>query len=206
MSVRIIVDSTADLTPAVKARLTQVPLTVHFGEEDYIDGVTITHKEFYEKLVECDTLPTTSQATPFAFSEVFQQTLDAGEDAVVITQSGSVQEALYKQYVNGACKEFKLVANMTDAYLAVSEGKADVCICSIASADLYAEANGGLTTPDFLFEVDPSMNGTCVAMPMDGTESLAQVVNECIAELNAEGKIEAWNEEYKAMATSLGIE
>lgn len=88
--VRIIVDSTADLTPAVKARLTQVPLTVHFGEEDYIDGVTITHKEFYEKLVECDTLPTTSQATPFAFSEVFQQTLDAGEDAVVITLSSAL--------------------------------------------------------------------------------------------------------------------
>ena len=88
--VRIIVDSTADLTPAVKARLTQVPLTVHFGEEDYIDGVTITHKEFYEKLVECDTLPTTSQATPFAFSEVFQQTLDAGEDAVVVTLSSAL--------------------------------------------------------------------------------------------------------------------
>ena len=47
-------------------------------------------------------------------------------DAVVITQSGSVQEALYNQYVGGACKEFKLVANMTDAYLAVAEGKADV--------------------------------------------------------------------------------
>ena len=128
------------------------------------------------------------------------------KDAVVITQSGSVQEALYKQYVNGACKEFKLVANMTDAYLAVSEGKADVCICSIVSADLYAEANGGLTTPDFLFDVDPSMNGTCIAMPMEGTESLAQVVNECITELNAQGKIEAWNQEYKALASSLGIE
>ena len=127
------------------------------------------------------------------------------KDAVVITQSGSVQESLYNQNVK-ACKEFKLVANMTDAYLAVSEGKADVCICSIVSADLYAEANGGLTTPDFLFDVDPSMNGTCIAMPMEGTESLAQVVNECIAELNAQGKIEAWNQEYKALASSLGIE
>ena len=52
---------------------------------------------------------------------------------MVITQSGSVQEALYNQYINGACKEFKLVANMTDGYLAVAEGKADVCICSTAS-------------------------------------------------------------------------
>ena len=45
--------------------------------------------------------------------------LESLQDAVVITQSGSVQEALYNQYVNGACKEFKLVANMTDGYLAV---------------------------------------------------------------------------------------
>ena len=67
--VRIIVDSTADLTPDVKSRLTVVPLTIHFGEEQYVDGVTITHKEFYEKLIECDTLPTTSQATPFNFAE-----------------------------------------------------------------------------------------------------------------------------------------
>ena len=50
------------------------------------------------------------------------------------------------------------------------------------------------------------MNGTCIAMPMEGTESLAQVVNECIAELNAQGKIEAWDQEYKALASSLGIE
>ena len=114
--------------------------------------------------------------------------LDSLKDAVVITQSGSVQEALYNQYINGACKEFKLVANMTDGYLAVAEGKADVCICSTASAQLYADANGGMSIPDYRFEVDPNMNGTCVAMPMEGTESLAELVNQCIAELKENGQ------------------
>ena len=64
MSVRIIIDSTADMMPAVKARCLVVPLTVHFGDEEYIDGVTINHREFYEKLVETDVMPTTSQANP----------------------------------------------------------------------------------------------------------------------------------------------
>ena len=128
------------------------------------------------------------------------------KDAVVITQSGSVQEALYNQYVNGACKEFKLVANMTDGYLAVSEGKADVCICSTASASLYAQANGGLDIPDFRFEVDPNMNGVCVAMPTEGTESLAELINQCIAELNESGKPEEWYSQYEAAAAELGIE
>ena len=126
------------------------------------------------------------------------------KDAVVITQSGSVQESLYNQNVK-ACKEFKLVANMTDGYLAVAEGKADVCICSTDSAQLYADANGGLAVPEFRFEVDPNMNGTVVAMPLKGSESLLEVVNEAIAELNAQGKIDQWNEEYTAYAAQLGI-
>ena len=132
--------------------------------------------------------------------------IDSLKDAVVITQSGSVQEALYNQYVNGACKEFKLVANMTDGYLAVAEGKADVCICSTASASLYAQANGGLDIPDFRFEVDPNMNGVCVAMPTEGTESLAELINQCIAELNESGKPEEWYSQYEAAAAELGIE
>ena len=132
--------------------------------------------------------------------------IDSLKDAVVITQSGSVQEALYNQYVNGACKDFKLVANMTDGYLAVSEGKADVCICSTASASLYAQANGGLAIPDFRFDVDPNMNGVCVAMPTEGTESLAELINQCIAELNSSGKPEEWYSQYEAAAAELGIE
>ena len=132
--------------------------------------------------------------------------IDSLKDAVVITQSGSVQEALYNQYVNGACKEFKLVANMTDGYLAVAEGKADVCICSTASASLYAQANGGLAIPDFRFDVDPNMNGVCVAMPTEGTESLAELINQCIAELNESGKPEEWYSQYEAAAAELGIE
>ena len=96
--VRILVDSTADLTPEVRSRLTVVPLTIHFGEEQYIDGVTITHKAFYEKLIECDTLPTTSQATPFDFMEHFEKAVAAGEDVVAITLSsklsGTFQSAM----------------------------------------------------------------------------------------------------------------
>ena len=89
MNTRIIVDSTADLMPNFKSRVYTVPLTVHFGDEEFIDGVTIDHKTFYEKLIESDVLPTTSQATPDAFIKEFQKAKDAGESAVVITLSSS---------------------------------------------------------------------------------------------------------------------
>ena len=98
MKTRIIVDSTADLMPEYKSRVSVVPLTVHFGEEEYIDGVTIDHKTFYEKLIESDVLPSTSQATPDAFMKEFEKAKTAGEVAVVITLaskfSGTYQSAM----------------------------------------------------------------------------------------------------------------
>ncbi len=87
MKTRIIVDSTADLMPEYKERVKIVPLTVHFGEQEYIDGVTIDRKTFYEKLVESDVLPTTSQATPDTFMKEFDKVKEAGDSAVVITIS-----------------------------------------------------------------------------------------------------------------------
>ena len=87
MGIRIIVDSTADLTPEFKDRVHVVPLTLNFGTEEYIDGVTIDHKTFYEKLIESDVLPTTSQATPNAFMKEFDKAKEACDSAVVITLS-----------------------------------------------------------------------------------------------------------------------
>lgn len=98
MSVRIIVDSTADMIPELKARCLVVPLTVHFGSEEYIDGITISHEQFYEKLVETDVMPSTSQANPETFQKYFEEVTAAGDSAVVITLtadlSGTCQSAM----------------------------------------------------------------------------------------------------------------
>ena len=98
MKTRIIVDSTSDLLPAVKEQVHVVPLTIHFGQEEYVDGITIDHKAFYEKLVETDVHPSTSQATPAAFEKEFEKAHNAGEAAVVITLSsklsGTYQSAM----------------------------------------------------------------------------------------------------------------
>lgn len=87
---RIIVDSTCDLTPELKQQVHIVPLTVHFGDEEFIDGVTIGHKQFYEKLIETDVHPSTSQASPAAFEAEYEKAKQAGEGAVVITVSSKL--------------------------------------------------------------------------------------------------------------------
>lgn len=95
--VRIIVDSTADLLPQDRARVSLAPLTVHFGDTEYIDGVTITADEFYQKLAVSKELPHTSQATPFAFGELFEQAVAEGDTVVAIScssrLSGTYQSA-----------------------------------------------------------------------------------------------------------------
>ena len=90
MSVKIIVDSTADLLPRVAERVKVIPLTIRFGDQEFIDGVTINSQKFYEMLVESDRLPTTSQANPAVFEEAFAEAVDAGHDVVCITCSGKL--------------------------------------------------------------------------------------------------------------------
>ena len=88
--VRIVVDSSADLRPRIRERVSVVPLTVHFGKEEYVDGVDLSPAAFYKKLEACKELPTTSQAAPYGFSEVFEPLVEAGNQVVAIVVSSSL--------------------------------------------------------------------------------------------------------------------
>lgn len=92
MSVRIITDSACDLTKAQAdaLNLTVLPLKTIFGEEEYLDGVTLSHRQFFEKLIESDCMPTTSQIPPHEFEAVFRSVKEAGDTAVVITLSSKL--------------------------------------------------------------------------------------------------------------------
>lgn len=97
MGVKIIVDSTTDLSKSIESKVISVPITICFGNTEYVDGVDITSKEFYEKLIENDVLPTTSQPSPDKFEQVYKEIKENGDTAVVITisskLSGTVQSA-----------------------------------------------------------------------------------------------------------------
>ena len=98
MSVKIIVDSTADLSRQAKEKMSAiVPLSVLFGEAEYKDGVTITPQKFYEMLATSQELPTTSQPTPAVFEEAYEEATADGSEVVVITissrLSGTYQSA-----------------------------------------------------------------------------------------------------------------
>ncbi len=97
--VKIITDSACDMTreEAEALGVELLPITITFGGEEFIDGVTMSPREFYEKLIECDKVPRTSQITPFTYGEVFGKYIDAGDEVVCVTIgskfSGSYQNA-----------------------------------------------------------------------------------------------------------------
>lgn len=97
MSVIIMTDSTADLTPEAARRVARVNMTLHFGETDYEEGVDITKEEFYKKLTSGTTVPTTSQPTPFTFEQAYKAALEQGDSVVCVTissrLSGTYQSA-----------------------------------------------------------------------------------------------------------------
>ena len=92
MAVRFIIDSASDIVPAEAEALglIHIPMKVIFGEEEYSDSVDLTHREFYERLIENDEIPTTSQINPGVFMSAYQKVADNGDTAVVITLSGKL--------------------------------------------------------------------------------------------------------------------
>ncbi|MBE6763354.1 MAG: DegV family protein [Ruminococcaceae bacterium] len=92
MAVRLIVDSASDILPeeAQALGIVHLPMTVYFGETEYADAVTLSHRGFYERLIESDVLPTTCQIPPSAFEAAFASVTQAGDTAVVVTISSKL--------------------------------------------------------------------------------------------------------------------
>lgn len=100
MNLSFIIDSATDLKinqENLGYSLTVVPLNVQFGEDHYLDGVTITEDEFYRRMSAEPELPKTSQPSPQSFYEAFQKEVDKGNDVLYIgissNLSGTVQSA-----------------------------------------------------------------------------------------------------------------
>lgn len=90
MAIRIITDSASDILSNEHPNITVLPMTITFGQEQYLDGVSISHHGFYEKLTSTDALPTTSQISPYEFEEALKNVQQAGDTAVVITMSSKL--------------------------------------------------------------------------------------------------------------------
>lgn len=90
--IKILVDSACDLeqSDAQALGVSLLPLQIRFGEEEFLDGVTLSHRAFFEKLVETNTLPQTSQINEYRFEEAFSELTEDGSEVVAITLSSKL--------------------------------------------------------------------------------------------------------------------
>ena len=107
MSVRIITDSASDISQelAKELNITVLTLKVRFGEEEFLDGVTLSNRQFYERLIETDEIPKTSQITPFEYRNHFEKAVKAGEQVICFTLSSGVSGSYQSACV--AAQEFE---------------------------------------------------------------------------------------------------
>lgn len=162
MPVRIIIDSTADLAPELVSRVHIVPLTVSFGAEEYIDGITITHEEFYNKLIESDVLPTTSQATPAVFAKVFTEVAAAGDSAVVITVASQL---------SGTCQSARIAAGDYDNIYVVDSGSVTLGAGILAEYALRC-ADQGMSAAEIAARLEEKKEDICLIAMLDTLEYL----------------------------------
>ena len=101
MRLRVITDSASDLLPPYRPDLTVLPMTVTFGTRQYLDGVDLDHRHFFELLVESDQLPTTSQLTPAQYEDAFRAAVEAGETVIAVTLSSKL---------SGTCQSAQIAA------------------------------------------------------------------------------------------------
>lgn len=107
MAIKFIVDSGSDITAQQCAEkgIIHLPLKVIFGAQEYEDTINLSHREFYEKLIETDELPSTSQVTPAAFEDAFRKVVEAGDTAIAIVLSSKLSGTYQSAII--AAAEFK---------------------------------------------------------------------------------------------------
>ena len=90
--IKVLIDSASDIEEeeARKMGLTMIPMEIGFGGEMYLDGVNLSHKEFFGKLIESDTLPKTSQINEYRWGEAFEALTKDGSRVIAITLSSKL--------------------------------------------------------------------------------------------------------------------
>lgn len=90
--IKLLVDSASDidLTEARDLGIELIPMLITIGEKEYSDGVDLSHKEFFEKLIESDELPQTSQINECRFDERFSALTANGDDVIAIVLSSKL--------------------------------------------------------------------------------------------------------------------
>ena len=137
MTVRIITDSASDLQGLERDDVTIVPLGVIFGEDSFLDGVELSRRGFYERLIESDELPVTSQVNPAQFEDAFARAVKAGEEVIAITLSSKLSGTYASACI--AARDYDERVHVIDSLnVSIGEGALVMRACELVDEGLSA--------------------------------------------------------------------
>jgi DegV family protein with EDD domain len=97
-SIQVVTDSACDLTEERTEELGVriVPLSIRFGQDEFIDREQLSTKEFWDRVVTGTDVPETAAPSPGAFRKVFQEAAEQGKDGVLCVTLSSKLSATYQ--------------------------------------------------------------------------------------------------------------
>jgi DegV family protein with EDD domain len=165
-AVRIVVDSTADIPPALAAEhgIAVVPLTVRFGDEVFRDGVDLTPSQFLARLEAGGALPTTAQPSPGEFLSAFQPSLAEGASVIALILSSKLSGAYSSALV--AAREAAGEGGRVD----VVDSRTIALACGLAAIEAASAANAGADHETVLALIDDLLGRAHLVAALDTLE------------------------------------
>ncbi len=167
MAIKIVTDSTSDLTPDMAQELgvTVVPANIIIDDETYRDGIDLTPDDFYRRLLAGPSLPTTSQPSVGTFHAAYQEILGQGDEIVSIHVSGKLSGT-----VNSA-EQAKASLGDDAPITVVDSGGASIALALVIAA--AAEAAGQSSSHEELAaQVRSNLPRTSAVFALDTLEYL----------------------------------
>lgn len=202
MSVKIVVDSTVDLHLETREKVSLVPMTIRFGDQEFRDGITIDAKQFYDMLAESEELPTTSQPTPVDFEDVFRPLVEAGDEVVVITISSRL---------SGTYQSATIAASEFPGKVFVVDSRTAAVGSAVLTEYALRLVEQGLTGAEILEELMKQRNRVRLCAVVDTLEylkkggRLSSTVAFVGGMLNLKPLIEVEDGELKVLGTARGM-
>lgn len=166
--IRLVTDSTADIPAEVRDALgiEMVPLKLHFGNETFLDDVTIDAKEFYRKLAGAKELPTTSQPSPLDFLDVYRKLAKEPDVCIISIHLSSALSGTYQSAV--------LAKSMLEepADITVMDSKSATCGIGLLTVAAAEAAREGKSKEEILALIERLRRETTIYFMVDTLECL----------------------------------
>ena len=142
MSTALVIDSTTFLPKEVMDSyiIRSAPAIIIWEGNELLDGIDIQPSEFFERLAKSEEHPTTSQATPQMFKDIYQELLDMGHDIFAITISSKLSG------FNASANQAK--ADFPDANIEVLDSLTGAGSVALVLDRVIAAAKGGASPQD----------------------------------------------------------